>query len=157
MNDVPTLVQNNTLLRSNTNFIYHNYTNYIKNLQTKQGSSSKNSSTKYPKTNSKSINGKSTFLSNSFIMQKPELYNNTLVTGTNNNELRVDYYGTPIKKGKPNYHHISFIDYIDSNKNFVSEHLIQSFKLENNDNKRKYYKNMNNNNGNNRQCCCVIY
>ena len=94
MNDVPTLVQNNTLLRSNTNFIYHNYTNYIKKLQTKQGSSSKNSSTKYPKTNSKSINGKSTFLSNSFIMQKPELYNNTLVTGTNNNELRVDYYGT---------------------------------------------------------------
>ena len=159
MNDAPTVVSNDSLLRSNTNFIYHNYTNFIKKLQTKQGSSSKNSSTKYPKTNSKSINGKSTFISNSFFTQKPELYTNTLVAGANNNELRVDYFGTPIKKGKPTYHHISFIDFIDSNKSIVSEHLIQSFKLENTDcqnSKRKYFKAMSNN-GNNRQCCCVIY
>lgn len=152
MNDSQTLFSNNSLLRSNTNFIYNNYSTYLKQLQSKQMSSSKNSSTKYPKTNSKSIIAKSTFPSNSFIIQKPE---NILVS--HNIEVRTDYYGNPIKKGKPNYHHISFIDFIDGNKNLVTEHLIQSFKIESsvNGKKVKYIRDMNN--GNNKQCCCVIY
>jgi hypothetical protein len=155
MNGIPTFVSNDTFHRSNTHFIYHDYNKQIKKMQTKQGSSSKNSSTKYRKTNTKSFNAKSTFLSNSVIIQKPEFCNNILVT--HNNELRVDYFGIPIKKGKPHYHHISFIDLIDINKSFVSEHLIQSYKIEDKNNKKKYIKNLNANNGNNKQCCCTIY
>lgn len=57
------------------------------------------------------------------------------IEGCYKNKIRFDIKGIPIKKGKPNSHHISYLDNIPPFTNtLVSIHEVESYKMDNAEN-----------------------
>lgn len=74
------------------------------------------------------------------------------------NIIRFDIKGIPIKKGKPHYHHISYIDNIQPfNTSLVSVHEIESFKQNNLENNFEKLSKGQISTNRNPTCCCSIY
>ena len=93
-----------------------------------------------------------------FMLTSKSLSTNT-VEGCYKNKIRFDIKGVPIKKGKPNCHHISFLDKIPPfNNPLVSIHEVESYKMNNAENNFDRLSRDRDLASNKKQtCCCIIY
>lgn len=92
-----------------------------------------------------------------FMLTSKSLSTNT-VEGCKS-KIRFDIKGVPIKKGKPNYQHISYLDKIPPfNNTLVSIHEVESYKMNNAENNFDRLSRDRELASNKKQtCCCIIY
>lgn len=149
-----------------TSHFINDYTSYIQKMNQENSKDNDNDDNTFLKKNitinSSISQTKDEFNNQShqdrFMLTSKSLSTDT-VEGYYKSKIRFDIKGVPIKKGKPNYQHISYLDKIPPfNNTLVSIHEVESYKMNNAENNFDRLSRDRDLPSNKKQtCCCIIY
>ena len=145
--------------KSQTSHFINDYTSYIqKSNQEERKSDNEDNIKKGITINSSISQTKDQSHQDRFMLTSKSLSTNT-IEGCYKNKIRFDIKGVPIKKGKPNYHHISYLDTIPPFTNtLVSIYEVESYKMDNAENNfDRLSRDRDLTSNKKKTCCCIIY
>ena len=144
---------------SQTSHFINDYTSYIQKINQEERKSDNEDKIKKGITINSSISQtKDQSHQDRFMLISKSLSTNT-IEGCYKNKIRFDIKGVPIKKGKPNYHHISYLDTIPPFTNtLVSIYEVESYKMDNAENNfDRLSRDRDLASNKKKTCCCIIY
>ena len=145
--------------KSKTSHFINDYTSYIPKINQKEiNNDNEDNNKKGITTNSSISQTKDQSNQDRFMLNSKSLSMNT-IEGCYKNKSRFDIKGIPMKKGKPNSHHISYLDNIPPFTNtLVSIHEVESYKMDNAENNfDRLSRDRDLATNKKKTCCCIIY
>ena len=145
--------------KSQTSHFINDYTSYIQKINQEERKSDNEDNIKKGITINSSISQtKDQSHQDRFMLTSKSLSTNT-IEGCYKNKIRFDIKGVPIKKGKPNYHHISYLDTIPPFTNtLVSIYEVESYKMDNAENNfDRLSRDRDLASNKKKTCCCIFY